>query len=292
MAARDHALAELPEHMATGDIQAIFANLKRHVGVVALIYRHLATFPGALEGAWRIMGPMFESGVIHARAARVRNAVHDDPALRWSAFQAALRDQFGPEDLAGIGHVLDAYNRANPTNILGVLVLARVLGAPPEARAAAAPLGELAAAPVPRYPQLPPLRAIADIDRDLSQTIAGLSSSGVTGADAIVPSLYRHLAHWPAYLAEAARALRPMFVSGEIETMANQVLFEAHAEAEALFAGLEIDEPPPFDEATRLTVMESLETFVRRIPEMTVVGALLRAATPPPDNAQDGRTHT
>ena len=126
MAARDHALAELPEHMATGDIQAIFANLKRHVGVVALIYRHLATFPGALEGAWRIMGPMFESGVIHARAARVRNAVHDDPALRWSAFQAALRDQFGPEDLAGIGHVLDAYNRANPTNILGVLVLARV----------------------------------------------------------------------------------------------------------------------------------------------------------------------
>jgi hypothetical protein len=54
----------------------------------------------------------------------------------------------------------------------------------------------------------------------------------------------------------------------------------AHAEAEALFAGLPNHEPPTFENETRTMVMNSLTTFARRIPEVTVVGVLLRAALP------------
>ncbi len=290
MKPRPQPLAEIPEHQAAGDIRAIFADLRRHVGLVALIYRHLATFPGALEWTWGILGPTFESGQLPARAARVRNAVDLGPARRWGAFQAFVRGQFAPADLAGIGDVIEGYNRANPSNILGVLVLARALGSPPFDGAVAAPLGDQPGVTGHRHPQLPALIAIADLDRDLAEEIAGLASRGVTDTDGIVPSLYRHLANWPGYLAEAARALSPLFVSGEIEAMANRVRRDAQSEAEAVFVGLGIGEPPPFDDETRMRIMVSLETFVRRIPEMTVVGVLLRAALPGRDGARAGRT--
>ena len=132
------------------------------------------------------------------------------------------------------------------------------------------------------------LVAIADLGSDLAGAIFGLASSGVTGGDAIVPSLYRHLANWPGYLSAAADVLQPMFSSGEIEAMAARVRDDAHAEAEALFVGLFDHEPPTFGNGTRTMVMNSLTTFAWRIPEMTVVGVLLRAALPSFNGSKQG----
>ena len=188
-------IAENSERQATGDIQAIFADLKSHVGLVALIYRHLATFLGVLEWAWRILRPAFDSGEMGARAAWVRDAVGLVPQPQWRR---------------------------------------------------------------------------------------------VSGGDAILSSLYRHLANWPGYLSAAADVLQPMFSSAEIEAMAARVRDDAHAEAEALFVGLLDHEPPTFGNGTRTMVMNSLTTFARRIPEMTVDGVLLRAALPSSNGSKQG----
>ena len=81
-----------------------------------------------------------------------------------------------------------------------------------------------------------------------------------------------------------------MFSSGEIEAMAARVRDDAHAEAEAeaLFVGLFDHEPPTFGNGTRTMVMNSLTTFAWRIPEMTVVGVLLRAALPSSNGSKQG----
>jgi hypothetical protein len=67
-----------------------------------------------------------------------------------------------------------------------------------------------------------------------------------------------------------------------------RVRVEAHAEAEVLFAGLPDHERPTFENETRTMVMNSLTTFTWRIPEVTVVGVLLRAALPSSNGSKQG----
>ena len=57
-------LRELPEAEASGNAREIYEEIKSLCGVpmVALIYRHLATIPGALEWAWALLRPVMAAG--------------------------------------------------------------------------------------------------------------------------------------------------------------------------------------------------------------------------------------
>ena len=70
-------LAELPEPDAAGALGDIYAAIRRttEAPLVPLIYRHLATFPDALEWMWRVLGPLMESGELPARSVRVSQSV-------------------------------------------------------------------------------------------------------------------------------------------------------------------------------------------------------------------------
>ena len=74
-------LAEISEKDATGEIAAIFAEVRRLWGVpyVSAIQRHLATRPGVLEWAWEAVGPAFRSGVAQAAAAGCADEVRLPP---------------------------------------------------------------------------------------------------------------------------------------------------------------------------------------------------------------------
>ena len=65
-------LAEIDEKAATGEIAAIFEDVRRLWGVpyVSAIHRHLATRPGVLEWAWEAVGSAFRSGVAQETAWR------------------------------------------------------------------------------------------------------------------------------------------------------------------------------------------------------------------------------
>ena len=70
----------ITEAGATGEIAAIFADIRRVLGVevVNLIWRHLATIPGALPWAWGTLRPLYADGTIAAEAA----ALHGDSIFR------------------------------------------------------------------------------------------------------------------------------------------------------------------------------------------------------------------
>ena len=63
-------LSEIAENDATGEIAAIFADVRHLWGVpyVSAIQRHLATRPGVLEWAWEAVGPAFRSGTAQQAA--------------------------------------------------------------------------------------------------------------------------------------------------------------------------------------------------------------------------------
>jgi hypothetical protein len=59
------------EAAARGETAAIFAEIRAvlGVGVVNLIWRHLATIPGALPWAWGLLRPRYADGTLAAVAA-------------------------------------------------------------------------------------------------------------------------------------------------------------------------------------------------------------------------------
>lgn len=275
-------LPEVPEVEATGTTAEIYAGLRRTSGaaLVPLIYRHLATFPGGLEWTWGVIGPFMESGELPARARRtVGMAVTGElPGLH----QAVLKLRLGADGLAGIAKVLDLYNRTNPINIIAVKLARFVLtGETPEpvaAPMAAPPEAE----PLAKIPAPPRIVRIQDIPPDLAALVGQLSSPGATAGDRIVPGLYRHLANWPPYLAAAAQALHPHYQAGAVAEAAERVRAHADAEAAGAWAGLDRGKIAPEEPAgdVRAQMIASLDTFVSRIPEMVVVGAMLRGAMP------------
>ena len=64
----------IAESEATGDIAELYSDIRATLGVpvVNLIWRHLATFPGALSWAWNSLKPVYDDGTVAAQAAALR----------------------------------------------------------------------------------------------------------------------------------------------------------------------------------------------------------------------------
>ncbi len=67
-------LPEVAERDAPPKIAAIYDEMRRftRLPLVNLIYRHLATIPGALPWAWGLLRPAFADGSLEAAAGRVQ----------------------------------------------------------------------------------------------------------------------------------------------------------------------------------------------------------------------------
>ena len=74
-------LPELGEREATGEKAAVYGEMKRlgAVPMVALIFRHLATLPGALEWTWAAIGPAWKSGRLQEEAWRIARSAPLEP---------------------------------------------------------------------------------------------------------------------------------------------------------------------------------------------------------------------
>ena len=72
------------ESDAKGDIADIYADIRKVLGtsVVNLIWRNLATMPGALEWTWSTVRPLYRGDApLHAEAVRRTIALPDWPGL-------------------------------------------------------------------------------------------------------------------------------------------------------------------------------------------------------------------
>ena len=277
-------LAEVAENEAAGAVREIYAAIRRSTAapLVPLIYRHLATFPDGLEWAWRIIGPFMDSGEMPARAERLREVV---PAASSDLFGAGAFHRAGldEEALQGIASVLDTYNRINPINIVAVTVLCGALAEPRPG--GGSPVRAGAPPKSPRFAQLaslPPMADVAALGPELASLAVLLAGLGSGAGAAIMPSLYRHLANWPPFLRLVAEALGPRYHAGEIECAAAAVRTRASVEAAAALG--RVDAAPSrgerLDAGSKRAIAGSLDAFVARIPEMIVVGTMLRRALP------------
>lgn len=265
-------LPELSERDATGTRATVYADLKHLGGVpmVALIFRHLATRAGVLEWAWEAMGPAWRTGRLQETAWRI---AREEPLEPIAAVPRAALAPVGVAggDLGAMRAVLEAYNRANPENMLSVLCLLRLL----EGGRPSAPLEERAWTPPPAPDLSLPMVDVAKMSPELSALLDVVAAPGEPGGARVIQSLYRHIAQRPAFLALCVTLLRQRFDDGSIDAATASTVARMNAAADGIVRSLQAPRVP--DPAVR-AVLERFSGGV--IPQMIVVGRLLEEALP------------
>lgn len=273
-------VAAITEAAASGETAEIFADLRATLGVnvVNLIWRHIATMPGALAWAWATVRPIYASGRVAAEAERIRAglAMPDLPAWPRAVLACAGVDPMGE---ASIRRILASYKRSNALNLAALSALVRRI----DGGASAPPPGAnmpASGAPAPDAPiegALPRLLALDDVGADTADLILRTNLLGDHAAGRITASMYRHLAHWPGYLSLCHAHLAPLAADGRLDRLIGETLALADAAGARLQSGM-ADIPAP---ASAVAVRAAADDFIHNaIGKMVPVAGLLIAVMP------------
>ncbi len=222
------------EASATGEIADLFADIRATVGVrvVNLVWRHLATLDGALPWAWRAVKPLYLGGLPDNAAQRFRETMVV-PDL------ASLAGDEPPS----VDAVLASYDHSNTVNLfaLGGLVAwlrgEAASGQPPGR-------GPRLAAP---DVALPPLASEADVSSETWARVLRLNHFGDRPQPLILASMYRHLAHAPAFLQRMEYVLAPAQADGSLGRAIATNHATAHEAAKRLAQAISAQRPPLAD---------------------------------------------
>jgi hypothetical protein len=260
------------ETAATGEIAEIYSDIRTTLGtsVVNLIWRNLATLPGALQWTWSTVRPLYVGpAAAHAEAVRRTLRLPNVPRLSADALIAAGINR---NALTQIRNVLDSYHH---TNALALVVLSALLEYydPSDIEA----VQPSASAPLSVQTELPPLPPMATLPSEVQRLIAQLNEFGEDGAPFLLASMYRHLAYWPPFLAIVRTMLAPSQADQSLNALTRSARALGRAHGQVLARQLEPPRPPP----SMQDALASCRLFVEHpIARMTGICAIIRNATP------------
>ena len=271
----------IAEGDATGEVAALYADLRATLGLpfVNLIWRHLATIPGGLAWVWTLTKPLYVCGELDRLSSETAALVTFPSlaALPDVVFDAAAIDGNARPVIAAM---IESYNHANGVNFLALLTAGSVLrdGLPatPGAKPPPAPFRRDAAP----GPGLPPLPGLSELPPQVLTLVRRLDGLGRLGSSEAVASLYRHLAHWPAFLAIAYTALEPLDRNRELARAQEKVIAFGHRQSAGL-AGLVNPDLPILSKIGKADVLRALDEFTGlMIGRMIVMGKAMRLLLP------------
>ena len=244
----------LSEADATGTAAEIFAEIREtmEIPLVTSIWRTLAGIEGGLESAWAATCPLYESGG--------PQALLDKLGLEISL---PLPDK-SPEDLlkpiseserSDIYSIFKAYNRSNSLNLLALTAL--VSEAPPTDGALPP-----ATRPAP-WPHLPELLAKKQINESDWQILENIKHIGASFENPAIPTLWRHLIHWPELVDGIHESYLPLQASGAIDHAIEQVrqFAEKSASSISTFKGSTAEIPED--------AMHMIRSYVGHLPSVS-----------------------
>lgn len=266
----------ITEADAAGDIAAIYADIRTTLGVpvVNLIWRHLAVFPDGLPWAWESLQPLYASGAIAAEAAALRAGL-EVPVLPGVSRPALAAAAISNDALTRITMILRSYERSNALNIIALgALLARLEGISPTVGEPAPPLQN----EDPIEGELPELLTFDAMTPPVRSLVEDLNRIG--GYEEILASMYRHLAHWPAYLALVHVLIASFAAEGRLEPLIANAIAGGRRRAIRIAGGLANPEKTP-SQAMQKDLCSALARFVHGpIGKMIVIVPLIRQAMP------------
>lgn len=265
----------IDEAAATGDTAALFADIRATlgVGVVNLIWRHLATIEGALPWAWSAVRPLYVEGVIEAEAEHLRERMRllDLPRVPVEALEAVGLDEVA---LSGVDTVLRTYDRSNTMNLLALSALLAGLdgNVASGGQVSGGRAGGVEGA-------LPKLLCESDVAPGTWALVLRLNMLGERDEGRVLASMYRHLAHWPGVLAVAWLLLSPADADGSLSGVIADNLATAKARARTLAGRLQPSAAADLPLTRRAAARKAITLFVDHpIGKMVSICRMLRSA--------------
>jgi len=259
------------ESEATGKVAEIYSDIRQVLGTstVNLIWRNLATIPGALEWTWFTAKPLY-LGPAPGYAEAVRRAI-ELPAV--PSFSSGILAAAGlsNDDIAKIRDILDSYHY---TNALALVVLsALVMQFEP---IQAETVGPSDGAPRPLGVTLPELPPTESLKPEVVHLIEELNGFGEDTDKSLIASMYRHLGYWPTYLSLVRTMLVPLEANGQLYMLTRSTRDLARSHGRALAQHLTLSTPPD----SLQEALASCRRFVDHpISRMTGICSLIRTAT-------------
>ena len=269
----------IAESEATGDTAVLFADIRESLGVpvVNLIFRHLATFPQALPWSWQTLKPLYLDGTIDAQAELLRESLSF--SLVTGISRQSLSDAgLSRSDMETIRMILRSYERSNALNLVAFSALLAKLNGEKTSE----PLtNTIAPATNTVRGQMPKPLTLAEMD-DQTRAMT-LHLAGLGGADAIMPTMYRHLAHWPSYLSILDELLTPLDQQQILQASIKTLIADATNRGRQISVGLAqaaIDLEP----SHRAALVGAIENFLEGvIAKMVVVVGVIKEGMPAND---------
>lgn len=260
------ALPEIRESDASPEIRAIYEDIKQVGGLpqVNLIFRYLATKPGALDWVWQALRPLYSSQeLVDAVQNLWRSIERDGPS--------PIANTLSAQDEALCQSVLSSYNSGNSQNLFVLIAFIRAL------EQVATTTGSLTPKTAPTETTSQGFVALPRRE-DLSAealAIIGALADKHGGAPGVVPSMYLHLALWPPALDAASAYLLPMLETPAWTTRVFDALNLANTVADDLAPSIHLGPDAP-DAETLDEIASTISAFIAgTIPEMIIVGRLL-----------------
>ena len=267
----------ISEIEAKGEIKALYQDIRdvTGVGVVNLVWRCLATHPGALPFAWNLVRPAYASGLVSLEGRAFRRGLRPLglPLIPKAVLAAAGVDGLG---LHSIRAILDSYDRTNAMNLVGLGALLVRLGD-------SSSMKSLSHQPIvePALPPLPPLPPMDTLDTQLRYLVEILNDLGETDGR-VIASMYRHLAFWPGYLALIWVQLSAASEDGRLQAAIQAARVSGRAHADRVASALPKSDPD-LDPAIERHIRETVTLFTEHpISKMCAICRALAEATPAP----------
>jgi hypothetical protein len=270
--AQQESVPSILETSATGEIADIYSDIRTTLGtsVVNLIWRNLATMPGALRWTWSTVRPLYVGPAArHAEAVRRTLSLPGVPRLSIDVLTAAGIDHSARTEIRAI---LTSYHH---TNALALVVLSALLEHfHPSATDIVEPSE---AAPVDAQSELPKLPSMVSLPAEVRRLVEELNEFGEDTDPFLIASMYRHLAYWPPYLAIVRTMLAPLQDDRALTMLTRSARALGRAHGRILARHL-APAPPP---ESLQQALASCRLFVEHpIARMTGICAIIRRAMP------------
>ena len=274
---RTDPVTAITEDQASGEIAQLYEDIRRSLGVpvVNLIWRHLATIPGALPWAWNSLKPLYASGAITNAAVSLRSSLRPESNLGISS--STLKSvSLSSDDLRSITVVLNSYERSNSLNLIALnALLIKIDGVEDHTQDG---LTQVTADDGIVHGEMPELLVLSNMEASVRELVEDLNRIG--GRSDILPSMYRHLAHWPQYLGLLHVLLKTIETESGLESQIVNTIEKTRAAAVQLLPQLANDVEPLSPE-TELQVRDALSRFIEgTLGKMTTIIQLVSAAMP------------
>lgn len=269
-------VAAIAEDAATGSVAEYYADIRNTLGVpvVNLIWRHLATIPGGIEYAWTLLKPVYLNGAV-TREAHALNQALEIPALPGISNATLAAANLSDKDLQSISTVVASYERSNAHNLVAMgALLAHLDGTPVSSEDGNSDVITTAAVKGP----MPPLPAMSEMSPRVRDLVDDMNKLGQRMT--VMPTMYRHLSHWPDFLAQLHELLKPLDADGRLESMILTAIAQGERRGVVLRNQLS-KTPPELELEPKAQLRSGVRLFIDEpISKMTAISGLVASAMP------------